>query len=117
MASFRLRFVVFASVRSENIPLFPSGTACSIPILGQKWVKSKSVALQTGSYLSQVVNADGGQAAYLADIEENEYYSGMCDGDSCITVGLSMMCYTLGKAERTCRGERQARGLIGKLLY
>ena len=23
-----------------------------------------------------------------------------------------MMCYTLGKAERTCRGERQARGLI-----
>ena len=32
-------------------------------------------------------------------------------------VGLSMMCYTLGKAERTCRGERQARGLIGKLLY
>ena len=32
-------------------------------------------------------------------------------------VGLSMMCYTLGKAERTCRGERQARGLIGNLLY
>ena len=33
------------------------------------------------------------------------------------SVGLSMMCYTLGKAERTCRGERQARGLIGNLLY
>ena len=32
-------------------------------------------------------------------------------------VGLSMMCYTFGKAERTCKGERQARGLIGKLLY
>ena len=55
MASFRLRFAVFASVRSENIPLFPSGTACSIRILGQKWVRSKCVALQTGSYLSQFV--------------------------------------------------------------
>ena len=32
-------------------------------------------------------------------------------------VGLSMMCYTLGKAERICKGERQASGLIGKLLY
>ena len=69
MASFRLRFAVLASVHSENIPMFPSGTACSIRILGQKWVRSKCVALQTGSYLSQFVKADGGQAAYLADID------------------------------------------------
>ena len=62
-------FCGFVSVHSENIPLFPSGTACSIRILGQKWVRSKCVALQTGSYLSQFVNADGGQAAYLADID------------------------------------------------
>jgi len=33
------------------------------------------------------------------------------------TVGLSMMCYRLGKARRTCFGERQLRGRIGKLLY
>lgn len=32
-------------------------------------------------------------------------------------VGLSMMHYTLEKARRTCLGERQLRGLIGKLLY
>lgn len=31
-------------------------------------------------------------------------------------VGLSMMCYTLGKANKTCLGERQLRGRIGKLL-
>ena len=61
--------MLFTTVRSADFPLFPSSPACSIPILGQKWVKSKCVALQTGSYLSQVVNADGGQAAYLADID------------------------------------------------
>ena len=32
-------------------------------------------------------------------------------------VGLSMMCYTEGKANKTCFGERQLSGLIGKLLY
>lgn len=31
-------------------------------------------------------------------------------------VGLSMMCYTLGKENKTCLGERQLRGRIGKLL-
>ena len=33
-----------------------------------------------------------------------------------VNVGLSMMCYTLGKANKTCLGERQLRGRIGKLL-
>lgn len=33
------------------------------------------------------------------------------------TVGLSMMRYTEGKASSACFGERQLRGLIGKLLY
>ena len=31
-------------------------------------------------------------------------------------VGLSKMCYTLGKENKTCLGERQARGRMGKLL-
>ena len=32
-------------------------------------------------------------------------------------VGFSMMSYTLGKANKTCFGERQLRGRIGKSLY
>lgn len=32
-------------------------------------------------------------------------------------VGLSMMCYRLGKVNKTCLGECQLRGRIGKLLY
>ena len=32
------------------------------------------------------------------------------------SVGLSKMCYTLGKANKTCLGERQERGRMGKLL-
>ena len=34
-----------------------------------------------------------------------------------VVVGLSMMCYTEGKASKVCLGEHQLRGLIGKLLY
>ena len=33
------------------------------------------------------------------------------------TVGLSMMCYTFGKEERTAKGDIQLSGRIGKLLY
>ena len=32
-------------------------------------------------------------------------------------VGLSMMCYRLGKENKTALGECQLRGRIGKLLY
>ena len=38
--SFRLRFVLFATVRSADFPLFPSSPACSNSILGQNWVRS-----------------------------------------------------------------------------
>ena len=38
--SFRLRFMLFATVRSTNFPLFPSSPARLNPILGQKWVKT-----------------------------------------------------------------------------
>ena len=31
-------------------------------------------------------------------------------------VGLSMICYTLGKLDRTCLGDCQLRGRMGKLL-
>ena len=37
--SFRLRFVLFATVRSADFPLFPSSPARFFRILGQKWVK------------------------------------------------------------------------------
>lgn len=33
------------------------------------------------------------------------------------SVGLSMMCYTLGKENKTSLGDNQLRGRIGKLLY
>ena len=36
---FRLRFVLFTTVRSADFPLFPSGPARSNSILGQNWVK------------------------------------------------------------------------------
>ena len=32
-------------------------------------------------------------------------------------VGLSMMCYRLGKEKRMSLGDRQLRGRMGKLLY
>ena len=32
-------------------------------------------------------------------------------------VGLSMMCYTVGKEKRTALGDFQLRGRMGKLLY
>ena len=38
--SFRLRFVLFTTVRSADFLLFPPSPACSNPILGQKWVKT-----------------------------------------------------------------------------
>ena len=37
--SFRLRFVLFTTIRSADFPLFPSSPARSNPILGQKWVR------------------------------------------------------------------------------
>ena len=36
---FRLRFVLFATVRSADFPLFPSGPARFFRVLGQNWVK------------------------------------------------------------------------------
>lgn len=43
---FRLRFALFAAVCWTDFPLFPSGTACSGSVLGQKWVKHfKSISL------------------------------------------------------------------------
>ena len=36
---FRLRFVLFAAVRSASFPLFTSSPARFFRILGQKWVK------------------------------------------------------------------------------
>ena len=36
---FRLRFVLFAAVRSADFPLFPSGPTRFFRVLGQKWVR------------------------------------------------------------------------------
>ena len=37
--SFRLRFVLFTTVRSADLPLFPSRPVRFFRVLGQKWVK------------------------------------------------------------------------------
>ena len=41
--SFRLRFVLFAIIRSADFPLFPPSPARSNPILGQKWVRGCNI--------------------------------------------------------------------------
>ena len=41
--SFRLRFVLFATVHSADFPLFPSSPARSNSILGQNWVKGCNI--------------------------------------------------------------------------
>ena len=41
---FRLRFVLFATVRSADLPLFPSSPARSNSILGQNWVRNGAPA-------------------------------------------------------------------------
>ena len=48
-----------------------------------------------------------------------EFYYGNIDPQARSTkhVGLQMMCYTFGKEKRTCLGDFQLSGLIGKLLY
>ena len=40
---FRLRFVLFAAVRSADFPLFPSSPARFFRILGQKWVRGSNI--------------------------------------------------------------------------
>ena len=55
--SFRLRFVLFAAIRSADFPLFPSSPARSNSILGQKWVKHfKSISLYLFSRMSLTVS-------------------------------------------------------------
>ena len=44
---FRLRFVLFATVRSADFPLFPSSPARFFRILGQNWVKREDSIMQT----------------------------------------------------------------------
>ena len=43
--SFRLRFVLFATVRSADFPLFPSSPARSNSILGQNWVRNRGIPI------------------------------------------------------------------------
>ena len=41
--SFRLRFVLFTTVRSADFPLFPSSPARFFRVLGQKWVRGSNI--------------------------------------------------------------------------
>ncbi|OLA28015.1 MAG: hypothetical protein BHW32_00320 [Firmicutes bacterium CAG:129_59_24] len=41
--SFRLRFVLFTTIRSADFPLFPSSPACFFRVLGQNWVRNRGL--------------------------------------------------------------------------
>ena len=50
---FRLRFALFNAIWWVDFPLFPSGTACSYPVLGQKWVKDDLVITNWKHFLAK----------------------------------------------------------------
>ena len=56
-----------------------------------------------------------GEITYIIMIFHAKVNESLPEG-SVSLVGLSMMCYTKEKAHKTCFGERQARGRMGKLL-
>ena len=59
------------------------------------------------------------EAAYIEDYLTRKY-SGVDAADLPLLtayVGLSMMCYTMGKEKRTALGDFQLSGRMGKLLY
>ena len=58
--SFRLRFVLFAAVRSADLPLFPFSPARFFWILGQNWVRISSQAVfNAGISCSSVSHTEG----------------------------------------------------------
>ena len=58
--SFRLRFVLFTTVRSADLPLFPSSPARSNSILGQNWVRIASQAIfKAGMSFISVSHTEG----------------------------------------------------------
>jgi len=64
--SFRLRFVLFTTIRSVSFPLFPSSPARPDPILGQKWVKISSQAVfKAGMSFTRVFHTEGMPISHL----------------------------------------------------
>ena len=58
--SFRLRCVLFTTVRSADLPLFPSRLARFFRILGQNWVRISSQAVfKAGISFSSVSHTEG----------------------------------------------------------
>lgn len=55
----RLRFALFAAVRSVDFPLFPTGPACFFRVLGQKWVRHNSVIENPIINIESVICAEG----------------------------------------------------------
>ena len=57
---FRLRFVLFATIRSAALPLFPPSLACFFRILGQNWVRIASQAIfKAGMSFISVSHTEG----------------------------------------------------------
>ena len=57
---FRLRFMLYATIRWVDFPLFPPSPACSGSVLGQKWVKVSSQAVfKAGMSFTKVSHTEG----------------------------------------------------------
>ena len=55
--SFRLRFVLFTTVRSADFPLFPSSPARFFRVLGQKWVRGCNICVRENIYLCDAISS------------------------------------------------------------
>ena len=108
--SFRLRFVLFATIRSANFPLFPSRPTRFFQILGQKWVKGCNIRRDwrtatlrhSPHYLSSYHKWRKGQRFVGVFVHHGSCF-GLSDRAKVITADIVIRCDGVGKS---CSGNR-----------
>ena len=106
----RLRFVLFAAVRSAGFPLFPSSPASSNSILGQNWVKGCNIRRDwrtatlrhSPHYLSSYHKWRKGQRFVGVFVHHSSCF-GLSDRAKVITADIVIRCDRVGKS---CSGNR-----------
>ena len=96
---FRLRFVLFAAVRSADFPLFPCSPARSNPILGQNWVRGCNIRRDwrtatlrhSPHYLSSYHKWRKGQRFVGVFVHHSSRF-GLGDGVKVTTVDILIRC-------------------------
>ena len=83
----------------------------------QKTVELKEIRCFFSIYRSLYFIIFFGLHQCLVKMPKLGFISSKGKKDKTCFVGLSMMCYTLGKEKRMCLGDFQLSGLMGKLLY